>query len=158
MEEKPAKLDPAAAYPNKKSNTNGADGVEGKSESAENSNQGDKPGETGDQGNPEGKVDARSLYGNPGGGGPALDMSGWNWDHLPKPADVSNEEGRIVFEIKIDDEGEIISIRTIEKSVSDPLVRIYRSEVEKLTFSPTSDNARPAQTSTGRITFIIKSR
>ena len=150
-----------AAYPNSKlkSNTSGADGVEGKSESADNSNQGDKPGQTGDQGNPEGKVDARALYGNPGGGGgPALDMSGWNWDNLPKPADVSNEEGRIVFEIKIDDEGEIISIKTIEKSVSDPLVKIYRSEVAKLTFSPTSDNSRPAPTSTGRITFIIRAR
>lgn len=89
---------------------------------------------------------------------PALDMSGWNWDRLPKPGDVSNEEGHIVFEIKIDDEGEIISIRTIEKSVSDPLVKIYRSEVAILTFSPTSDNVRPAPTSTGRITFIIKAR
>jgi outer membrane biosynthesis protein TonB len=159
-EEKPTpKLDPAAAYPNKQSNTDGASGTEGESRETSRSNQGDQPGETGDQGNPDGKVDARALYGNPGGGGgAALDMTGWNWDYLPKPNDVSNETGHIVFEIKIDDEGEILSVRTIEKSVSDPLVKIYRAEVARLTFSPTSANSRPAPTSTGRITFIIKSR
>ena len=154
------KLDPAASYPNKKSTTSGANGTTGASDEPANSNQGDKPGETGDQGNPEGKLDARALYGNPGGGagGAALDMTGWNWDFLPRPEDTSNETGHIVFEIKIDEDGEILSIRTIEKSVSDPLVKIYRSEVTKLTFSPTSANSRPAPTSTGRITFIIKAK
>jgi len=151
------KLDPAAAYPNKNSNTDGARGNEGQGREPDNSNQGDQPGETGDQGNPDGKLDERALYGNPGGGGgAALDLTGWNWDFLPEPHDVSNETGRIVFEIKIDDEGEILSIRTLEKSVSDPLVRAYQAEVAKLTFSPTSANSRPAPTSTGRITFIIK--
>ena len=160
VEEKPApKLDPAATYPNKTSTTDGASGTEGDSKETTRSNQGDQPGETGDQGNPDGKIDARALYGNPGGGGgAALDMAGWNWDFLPQPNDVSNETGHIVFEIKIDDEGEILSVRTIEKSVSDPLVKIYRAEVAKLTFSQTSANSRPAPTSTGRITFIIKAR
>jgi outer membrane biosynthesis protein TonB len=154
------KLDPAASYPNKKSTTSGANGTTGAADEPANSNQGDKPGETGDQGNPEGKLDSRALYGNPGGGagGAALDMTGWNWDFLPRPEDTSNETGHIVFEIKIDEDGEILSIRTIEKSVSEPLVKIYRSEVTKLTFSPTSTNSRPAPTSTGRITFIIKSQ
>ncbi len=158
-EEKPApKLDPAT-YPNQTSKTDGASGTEGDAKETNSSNQGDQPGTTGDQGNPDGKIDARALYGNPGGGGgAALDMTGWNWDYLPQPNDVSNETGHIVFEIKIDDEGEILSVRTIEKSVSDPLVKIYRAEVAKLTFSPTSANSRPAPTSTGRITFIIKSR
>ncbi len=158
--EKPEpKPNPAATYPNKTSNTSGASGTEGESREPAQSNQGDQPGETGDQGNPEGKVDARALYGNPGGGGgAALEMTGWNWDFLPKPNDVSNETGHIVFEIKIDEDGEILSIRTIEKSVSDPLVKVYRAEVAKLTFSPTSSNSRPAPTSTGRITFIIKAR
>ncbi|GJM30862.1 MAG: hypothetical protein DHS20C17_34970 [Cyclobacteriaceae bacterium] len=164
IEEEPVKketpkLDPAAAYPNRTNNTNGASGTEGEAKQPAQSNQGDKPGTTGDQGNPDGKIDARALYGNPGGGGgAALDMTGWNWDFLPQPKDLSNETGHIVFEIKIDDQGDIISIRTVEKSVSDPLVKIYRSEVAKLTFSQTSANSRPAPTSTGRITFIIKAK
>ena len=61
-------------------------------------------------------------------------MSGWNWDYLPKPAVTSKESGRVVFEIKIDENGEIISVRTVEKTVSDALEKIYRAEVVKLTF------------------------
>lgn len=159
VEKEAPKLDPAAAYPNRNSNTSGAGGTEGESREPASSNQGDQPGETGDQGNPDGKLDARGLYGNPGGGGgAALDMAGWKWDFLPQPRDASNETGHIIFEITIDDMGEIVSIRTIEKSVSDPLVKVYRAEVAKLTFSRTSDNSRAAPTSTGRITFIIKAR
>ena len=157
-QEKPKpKTNPAATYPNR---TDGAQGTSGTNNQPSRSNQGDRAGETGDQGDPEGSLDSRALYGTPGGGGggASLAMSGWNWDYLPKPADTSNESGRIVFEIKIDEDGEIISVRTIEKTVSDALVKVYRAEVVKLTFSPTSDNLRPAPTSTGRITFIIKSR
>jgi len=164
VEEEPVKKEtpktnPAATYPNRTSNTNGADGKDGSSKEQAQSNQGDKPGTTGDQGNPDGKLDARALYGNPGGGGgAALDMAGWNWDFLPQPKDKSNATGHIVFEVKIDDEGEILSVRTVEKSVSDALVKVYLAEVRKLTFSKTSDNSRPAPTSTGRITFIIKAK
>ena len=83
-------------------------------------------------------------------------MSGWMWDFIPKPNDQSDENGRIVFSITIDDNGEILSIRTVEKTVTPAVERIYKAEVEKLTFSTTSDNTRPAATSTGTITFVIK--
>jgi outer membrane biosynthesis protein TonB len=153
------KLNPAANYPGKTNTSDGASGTTGSNNSPSQSNQGDKPGETGDQGDPDGSVDSRALYGSSGGGGGAsLSMSGWNWDYLPKPRDNSNESGRIVFEIKIDEDGEIISVRTIEKTVSDAVVKVYRAEVAKLTFSPTSGNSRPAPTSTGRITFTIRSK
>jgi len=121
-------------------------------------NQGNEENVVGDQGDPEGEVDERSLYGNPGaGGGASLDMAGWMWDYIPKPNDQSDENGRIVFSIIIDDAGEIISIRTIEKTVTPAVERIYKAEIEKLTFSTTSDNTRPASNSQGTITFIIKS-
>lgn len=122
------------------------------------SNQGDRPQKTGDQGKPRGSVDSKALYGSQGGGGGArLDLAGWNWDELPRPDDRSQESGRIVFEIKVDDQGEIISVRTIEKTVSPAVEKIYRDEVENLTFHKTAENTRPAPVSTGRITFIIKS-
>ncbi len=141
-----------------KTNETGAEGKEGVTKDPQNANQGDKTDKEGDQGSEKGDIDARALYGNPGGGGgTALLMAGWIWDFKPAPNDTSNEEGRIVFEIKIDDQGEIISIKTIEKSVSPTVERIYKAEVEKLTFSKT-DNLPPAPTSTGRITFIIKSK
>lgn len=123
------------------------------------SNQGDQKDEVGDQGDPEGELDARALYGTPGAAdGAALELSGWNWDYLPKPKDKSNESGRIVFEITIDDAGYIIGIKTLEKTVTPAVEKVYRDEVLQLTFSPTTGNSRPAPTSTGRITFIIKTK
>lgn len=148
---------PEENKPENETNNEGAQGVEGEATEPEAVNQGDKTDQTGDQGHEEGKVDERALYGTPGGGGGSnLEMAGWMWDFKPNPKDTSDESGRIVFEIKIDDRGEIISIRTLEKTVSPTVEQIYRSEVEKLTFSKT-DNLPPAPQSVGRITFIIKS-
>ncbi len=138
---------------------NGADGNEGEAESKQQANQGDDTNEVGDKGNEQGTLDSRALYGKPGGrDGSALDMTGWIWDFKPKPNDQSSENGRIVFEVKIDDQGEILSVRTLERSVSPAVEKVYRSEVEKLTFSKTSDNSLAAPISTGRITFVIKSK
>lgn len=122
-------------------------------------NQGDEIETLGDSGDPKGKLDARALYGKPGGGdGASLQLAGWIWDFLPEPDDQSQENGRIVFEIVIDEQGELIAVKTIEKTVSPQVEKIYKSEVEKLTFSTTSDNTIPAPRSTGTITFIIRSR
>lgn len=121
--------------------------------------QGDDVDVEGDKGDEKGSIDSRALYGSQGGGGgPLLELSGWTWDFEPNPRDTSNENGKIVFEIKIDDRGEIISVRTLEKAVSPEIERIYKQEVESLTFSPMSSNTRPAPVSTGKITFIIRSK
>jgi outer membrane biosynthesis protein TonB len=150
-------IEPKEDKPENETETEGAEGVKGEADQAETVNQGDKTDETGDQGNDEGQLDERALYGKPGGGGgSSLKMAGWIWDFKPKPKDTSDESGRIVFEIKIDDQGEIISIRTLERTVSPSVEAIYKAEVEKLTFSKT-DNAPPAPQSVGQITFIIKS-
>ena len=122
--------------------------------------QGSKENAAGDAGDPKGTVDSRALYGKSGGGGggPSLDLAGWRWDYVPKPNDNSNENGRVVFEIKVDDNGEVIGVRTIETTVSPGVVKIYREEVQRLTFSPLSSNTIPAAISTGKITFIIRSK
>ncbi len=137
----------------------GADGKDGAATQQQAANQGDNIDKVGDKGDEKGTLDARALYGKQGGGGgSALEMTGWVWDFKPKPNDTSNENGRIVFEIKIDDQGEILSVRTLERSVSPAVEKIYRAEVEKLTFSRTSDNSIVAPISTGKITFVIKSK
>ncbi|MGK7392392.1 MAG: hypothetical protein ACNS60_18705 [Candidatus Cyclobacteriaceae bacterium M2_1C_046] len=120
--------------------------------------QGDKTG-TGDQGDPEGELDERALYGKPGGGGgSSLNMEGWNWDWIPKPQDTSDENGIIKFEIKVNADGEVISVRTLERSVSPAVEKIYRAEVEKLTFSRKTSSGNPPPVSKGTITFAIKSK
>lgn len=124
-----------------------------------NTNQGDSEDPVGNQGKEDGKIDDRALYGAQGPkDGASLQMAGWNWDYIPRPQDNSSESGRITFQIIIDDRGEIISIRTLEKTVSPAVERIYREAVEELTFSRTGNNARSAATSTGKISFIIRSK
>lgn len=155
IEEEPTEVAPEVIAPVAEETT--VEGTTTETNEPAASNQGDQNDEVGDEGDPEGELDARALYGTPGAAdGAALELSGWNWDYLPKPDDKSSESGRIVFEITIDDAGYIIGIKTLEKTVTPAVEKVYRDEVLQLTFSPTSDNSRPAPTSTGRITFIIK--
>lgn len=123
----------------------------------ESKSQGDNTAATGDKGNPEGTVDARALYGTPGGGA-SLDMAGWAWEEVPKPQDTSNESGRLVFEITVDDSGEVIGIKTLERGVSAAVEAIYKKEVAGLYFRRNPPNSPAPPRSTGKITFIIKSR
>ena len=126
---------------------------------APSTNQGDDANKPGDKGKEEGKVDERALYGAKGGAtGASLEMAGWQWDFMPKPNDTSNENGKIVFQITIDEDGYIIGVKTLEKTVSPEIEKLYRQAVEELSFSKTAENIRPAPTSTGKITFIIRSR
>lgn len=123
-----------------------------------NSSQGESNNKEGDQGKPDGKVDAEALMGPQGGGsGSKLDMSGWAWDKPPRPNDKSDQNGQIVFRIKVDDNGEVINVEVLETTVSPDVVRVYQSEVEKLTFYKTS-SGKTLNAYTGKITFLIRSR
>ncbi|WP_296623451.1 hypothetical protein [Marivirga sp.] len=119
--------------------------------------QGETNDKKGDQGNPEGEVDADAMMGPQGGGnGSKLDMAGWKWDRVPDPDDPSNQSGKIVFEIRVDNNGEVISVRTLTTTVSADVAKIYQDEVAKLTFSKTSSGKIVAQYK-GTITFLIRS-
>jgi len=156
----PPKADPKAVYDpgaSSATSTKTGDGKPGKP-----GNHGDDPGTTGDKGNPQGKLDANALYGSPGngGGGPggngsSLELSGWMWDAKPSPNVPNNESGRLVFEIKVDENGDIISIKTLERSVSPEAEQICRKAVEKLTFSKLGSSV--PSVSTGKITFVVRS-
>lgn len=150
---------------NKSTSINSSTNTKGTANNGGNNN-GDKTGKIGDQGNPNGDINAKALYGNQGEGGngaggkggASLDMAGWRWEKLPKVNDDNEDEnGKLVFQITIDQDGEIISIKTLQKTVSPTVEKLYRQEVEKLTFSKT-DGKIPPSTSTGTITFLIKSK
>lgn len=113
----------------------------------------------GEEGDPEAEIDERALYGNvTGEEGASLKLSGWIWDFEPTPYDDSQETGKIVYKITIDDEGYIIGgAIPVTSTVSPSVEKYYRQAVERLTFSKTS-TYKPAPTSTGTITFIIKSK
>lgn len=122
--------------------------------------EGNDPNTTGNKGKPNGDLTSLNYEGTPGNGGngngASLDLAGWIWERKPDVKDKSEEEGKIVFQITIDEEGEIIGIKTLEKTVSNSVERFYRAEVEKLTFLKKRGYNAIAGTSTGTITFRIK--
>jgi protein TonB len=132
------------------------------------SNSNDGAGESKSENKPAPKptLDSRAIYKGSKGesnsqsssGGSSLNMSGWIWDFEPEPDDQSDESGKVIFKIIVDDEGVIIQITTLEKTVSPIVEKKYKDAVMDLTFSKTSENRSTATTSSGKITFIIKSR
>jgi hypothetical protein len=125
-------------------------------------NQGDDANKTGDKGNPEGSLDARALYGKPGGGGGGdgivLQMSGWAWADKPViPELPDNQDGRIVFEIECDDQGEILTINTVERGLSPQAERILKDEIRKNSLIRTSAGITPER-SKGRVVFVLKTK
>ena len=143
----------------KNTDKSGAAGTTGDKSTPTSSGQGNVKDKAGDVGNPEGSVDARALYGTQGGGGggPALEIAGWMWDEAPNKKDNSSENGRIVIEFKIDDQGYVVSTRTLESTVSPSVLQFYKDQLQSITFSQTSNSAPPPMT-TGKVTFVIKSR
>jgi periplasmic protein TonB len=150
------KPDAAATYkptaPKTESTNTTTEGKAGAGES-----HGDDKDQTGDKGDPQGTLDAKSLYGKPGGGGgPSLELAGWQWDSKPNPEIPKSESGRIVFQIKVDENGEIIDIKTLERGVSVEAEKACRAAIQRLTFTKTGSNV--PDVSTGKITFVITSR
>lgn len=109
-------------------------------------------------GKKEGTIDGRALMGEQGASnGASLQMAGWVWDFTPQPKDQSTESGKIVYRIKIDQDGYIIGVDLISSTVSLDVERYYKQSVERLSFSKTNEY-KPAATSSGTITFIIRSK
>jgi len=159
--EKPApvkKVDESALFKKSSGSKSGSNGTTGTASGTGGNNNGDKPGSVGDQGNPNGKIDASSLYGKPGGAetGLALNVSGWGMGARPQVNDDSDESGRIIFEITVDDTGDVINVRVKESTVRQSVVDVYKRAVNKMKLVRKSSSV--PSISKGTITFNIKSR
>ena len=157
VEEKP-KVDSKAVYQGKTS-SNPATAGKGEGKEGTAGNQGDDVGKEGNKGVPGGTEGAAVYKGTPGGGdgGPGLDLYGWEWDNIPKPNIPDNETGRIVFEIEVDDNGELIRYRKESGTVSAAAERACVAAIQKLTFTKKSGAKVPA-VSKGKITFVIRAQ
>jgi len=117
-------------------------------------------GGAGNQGNPNGTLDSKNYYGTPGNGGNggngALNMAGWHLEADPKVENVAKESGKVVFSVKIDEDGSILSILVKEKTVSEALVQRCKAEINKMEFVKNRDNASSAESATGTITFVFR--
>lgn len=162
VKEKPSESKPAekviAEY--KKENKKEASTTDSKK--GETGNQGDDSNKTGDKGSPEGTLDAKALYGTPGGGGGGdgmnLQMSGWAWADQPRIPDLpDNENGKVVFEIECDESGDITGINTLERSLSPKAEQILKEEIRKNSLVRTSGGRVPER-SKGKIVFVLKTK
>lgn len=147
---------PKALYPGKPITSTGT-GKSGTSDEATGNNNGDNPGTVGDKGDPDGKLDAKALYGKSGGGaGGALSMAGWGWGDIPKPRDTSSESGKIVIKIFVNEDGIVERAIVVESTVSPQVAELYRKEVfSKATFVRTSSGTGGAS---GLITYTLRTR
>ncbi len=117
--------------------------------------------QAGNQGNPNGTLDSKNYYGTPGNGGNggngALSMDGWHLSNEPKVANVNQESGKVTFVIKIDNEGEIVSLTVKEKQISEALVKKCEDEIRnKMEFVKNKNNGSTAEYSTGTISFVFR--
>lgn len=130
-----------------------------------NNNGNGKPGEVGDKGHPEGDIDSKSQMGKPGGKGggsgtnSGVQMSGfggWSKRSFSIPSDNSDEVGKIVFSVTVDDEGKVIGISVVERTVSPSVANFYKSYIQNNLSKYLDASGTPPDRSTGTITINIK--
>lgn len=157
---------PEATYQKKEPATNPAaettkESTADASKKGEAASHGDDKDKTGDKGSEQGKVDAKSLYGTPGGGGGGdglslVGMAGWSWAEDPERPKLSdNESGRIVFEIECDETGEITKITTLERTLSPTAEQQLKEIIRKNSLQRTSGGKVPER-SKGRVVFSLR--
>lgn len=129
----------------------------GDSDKKPSDNRGDVQGAVGNQGRTDGSLNSDALYGGAGEGA-SLEMAGWSWDEKPAVQDNSSEQGRVQFEVRINNRGEVIGVKLLYREVSRPVASLYEQAVRELTFSPNPGSPRPRGDTVGKITFVIKSR
>jgi periplasmic protein TonB len=149
------KVDTKAVYQGK-SKSNPTTSGEGEGKEGTTGSEGDDTGKTGDKG-VEGGIEGAAIYkGTPGGGdGGSIVLNGWDWDKVEKPSVPQNETGKVVFEIVVDENGELIARRKISGTVSAAAEKACIEALEKITFTKKPGAKVPPETK-GTITFIIR--
>ncbi|GAA4450181.1 hypothetical protein GCM10023189_10500 [Nibrella saemangeumensis] len=101
------------------------------------------------------KGDPSGSIAGPGGtGGIGLDLTGFRFGRLSVAQDPYDETGRIVFVVKVDAQGRILSLNVKTTSVSPAVVAWYRDQLQNARLIPTSSGERP-EVSTGQISLKI---
>jgi len=126
----------------------------GKSETdGDGSNQG-ITGQPGDQGQPNGTPDATNYEGQGGiGDGIGYDLGGRGAKHLPKPAYDSEEQGKVVVEIKVDRNGKVVSAIAGARGTTISDLRLRRLAEEAALRSIFSPDPNAPERQKGTITY-----
>ncbi|RIV23500.1 hypothetical protein DYU11_10920 [Fibrisoma montanum] len=151
-------VDPNALY-KRSSGGGGSNGTVGRASGTGGNNNGDDASGVGDKGNPDGKLDAKEYYGKPGGAssGVALNVSGWVFGNNNLSRDDSDEDGKIVYRVQVDGDGNIVTARPVQQTVSPAVESFYRRQVLRFKLRP-KGSATPAGVATGTLTINISAR
>ncbi|MBG8554712.1 hypothetical protein [Hymenobacter guriensis] len=154
------KVDQRAVFTPRGSQNGGGNGENGTSNRPTGNNNGDRPGAVGDQGDPNGSLDAKALYGTPGsgggsGGGNGLEMAGWAFEDRPTAPAIDNNSGYVRFKIKINADGEVEAVTKVSGNVSPAQEKVCSDALYKSAFRRTTAVAGGA---TGFYTFRITVR
>lgn len=140
------KVNPAAMY-------------KGKSKSSTETGNEGITGEPGDQGKPNGTVDAKNYLGSGGfGDGPSYSLGGRTHRVLPLPSNKFAENGTVVVQITVNKAGKVIKAVAIDKgsnTTNSALRRLAEEAAKKAIFNAKAD---AAEFQRGTITyhFIVK--
>ncbi len=150
-------VDPNALY-KRSSGGGGSNGTVGRESGTGGNNNGDDKSGVGDKGNPDGKIDAKEYYGKPGGSstGVAFNVAGWSIGNKSIDKDASDESGKIVFRIKVDQSGSIVAVNVIETQVGPSVTDFYRRQISRLRPQPKSSVV--PEISTGTVVINVRSR
>ncbi|WP_022823727.1 hypothetical protein [Hymenobacter norwichensis] len=137
---------PRTLYTPKGSANGGGNGVNGTSNAATGNNNGDRPGSVGDQGDPNGSLDAKALYGQPGSGGSGSSpgsgglegMSGWAFVNRPSAPAIDNTSGFVRFRIKVSADGEVEAVTKVSGNVSAAQEKVCRDALQNAEFRRTN--------------------
>ena len=154
-EVKPEKEVPKAVYKPKTEATTDGNASE---KSGTPGSQGDDVDKAGDKGDPAGAVDSKAIYGKQGGGGGGVSMTGFNGFGTPAietPPLPDESYGVYEFKVKVDDQGYVISVTSVQRGLSFEADRRLKAAIQNLQFIPKGTNLPPQ--SEGTITFRVVS-
>lgn len=158
----PRQPDAKATYkrnPGSTGSSGSGNGTVGTNPNPGGNNNGDDKSGIGDKGNPQGTPDAKALYGKPGsggGGGTSLNLSGWKMANRITAKDPYQEYGFVRFRIKVDEDGNIVSVVVDEKTVTQQVADFYKALTQKLVFVPSVSGGQRPSSASGTITFTLR--
>ncbi len=127
----------------------------GKNPAGDNTGEGETGG-SGNQGKPDGDINSSNRTGGPGGGdGVSFSLTGRSHRSLPAPPKIHKSEGKVVVEVTVDQDGNVVSARPGVKGTTlsdESLWKVAKEAALKATFD-VNKNAPALQQ--GTITYYF---
>jgi len=129
-----------------------------KNKSKSNSSSDGTTSEKGDQGDERGSLESGSYVGGAGGGGFSFNLSGRRMVSVPKIKDVSQEEGKVVVDIIVDNYGNVSRANPGARGSTTTSTVLYKIAKEAALSTKFNTNTNAPEQQKGQIvfTFLLK--